>query len=105
MASWLFPSVLALLLAPRDTAAEVFQVAWLGVTVMVEPSGIVVMLLKPFGPDVTLLDMRPDGGGLDDFIALWGVDLDDRDVALADAADDALPFVSAQGCIQLRFAR
>lgn len=42
-----------------DVATEDDEFACPGAMVTVEPSGMVVVPLKPFGPDVTLLDMVP----------------------------------------------
>jgi hypothetical protein len=53
---------LALLVELPDVVDDMLELAWSGVTVTVEPSGIVVMPLNPFGPELTLLDIPLDGG-------------------------------------------
>ena len=55
-------SLVALALLPfelPDVAIEDDEFAGPGAMVTIEPSGMVVVPLKPLGPDVTLLDMVP----------------------------------------------
>lgn len=94
------PAALALLCEPRDVATEELDVPWPGATVTVDPSGIVVVPLNPFGPEVTLLDMPPDRAtepreesAVRSRPATGAVS---RDAALADVALDSAPFATAQ---------
>jgi hypothetical protein len=92
-------------------ATEVLDAPWPGVTVTDDRSGIVVVLLNPFGPAETLLIMRADGGAAWCAVpAFWRCRVvgAERDTALAtaladptldavvDAVLDALPFAVAQ---------
>jgi hypothetical protein len=96
----------ALLLELPEVESEVPDLAWPGVTVTVEPSGIVVLPLSPFGPVVTLLDIAPDGGTARraDLASRSMPAADVDDAELADAAPDDVPFASAQDRLMWRSA-
>ncbi|HEY0844247.1 MAG TPA: hypothetical protein VGE12_02705 [Noviherbaspirillum sp.] len=76
-----------------------------GVTVTVDPSGMVVVPVRPSGPTLTLLDMSPDGGAVrrDEAaprspLASGSVD---RDAALAALALEVAPFPLMQDRLAL----
>jgi hypothetical protein len=87
---------LALPREPPELATAELDVPRPGATVIVEPSGIVVVPLKPFGPEVTLLDMAPCAAfGWRSSLRATGA-VDERDDALAEAALEDGPLAAAQ---------